>query len=314
MMNLDHLKVFYMAAIKKNFSETAKTLHLSQPTVSLQIQQLESVLDTKLFERTTKNIKLTKPGALLFQYAERIIQLEHEAIKEIALLSDSIQGNLHIGASLTIGESILPYIIGKYSKEYQGVSLNLEIFNSTQIIQWLKQHKIDLGFIESPIHDSELVHIPFMEDELVVISSTKDVHPLIGDKEVISPEELFALPLILREPGSGTRQVMEESLRKHKLNPSHLNIVLELGNTESIKASVESGMALSIISHSSIQKELLLGTLRKIRIEGITILRYFYAVYDKHKRNSLVEETFLDFLFQTHNPSSFSKSQIEYLI
>ncbi len=313
-MNLDHLKVFYVAAMKKNFSETAKSLHLSQPTVSLQIQQLESGLDTKLFERTTKNIKLTKPGKLLLQYAERIIELEKQAKKEIALLSESIQGNLNIGASLTIGESILPYMIGKYSREFPGVNLNMDIYNSTQIIQLLKNEDIDLGFIESPIYHSELVHLPFMEDELILISSATEIHPTIGDRQVINPEELFTLPLILREPGSGTRQVIEESLRKHDLNPGRLKVVLELGNTESIKAAVESGMALSIISQSSIQKELALGSLRKIRIQGISLLRNFFAVYDKNRPTSVPADAFLDFTLKTYNMSNSSISNIEYLI
>lgn len=313
-MNLDHLKVFYVAAVKKNFSETAKSLHLSQPTVSLQIQQLESVLDTRLFERTTKNIKLTKPGKLLFQFAEKIIELENLAKKEIALLSESIQGNLNIGASLTIGESILPPMIGKYSREFPGVNLNMDIYNSTQIIQLLKNQDIDLGFIESPIYHSELVHLPFMEDELVLISSASEIHPLIGDRNVISPEELFSLPLILREPGSGTRQVIEESLRKHDLNPGNLKVVLELGNTESIKATVESGMALSIISRSSIQKELALGTLRPIRIQGISLLRNFFAVYEKNKPTSVPADAFLDLILKTYESSRSSILNIEYSI
>ncbi|WP_134703862.1 selenium metabolism-associated LysR family transcriptional regulator [Ammoniphilus sp. YIM 78166] len=313
-MNLDHLKVFYVAAMKKNFSETAKSLHLSQPTVSLQIQQLESVLDTRLFERTTKNIKLTKPGKLLFQFAEKIIELENLAKKEIALLSESIQGNLNIGASLTIGESILPPMIGKYSREFPGVNLNMDIYNSTQIIQLLKNQDIDLGFIESPIYHSELVHLPFMEDELILISSAWEVHPLIGERNAISPEELFSLPLILREPGSGTRQVIEKTLRKHDLNPGKLNVVLELGNTESIKATVESGMALSIISRSSIQKELALGSLRTIRIQGISLLRNFFAVYEKNKPTSVPADAFLDLILKTYETSRSSIRSIEYSI
>lgn len=306
-MNLDHLKVFYVAATKRNFSETAKALHLSQPTVSLQIQQLETSLNCKLFERTTKNIRLTDSGKLLFRYAEQILQLINKTKKELALLSDSIHGDLKIGASLTIGEYILPYMIGKYRKEYPKVTLFMHIFNSNQIIQELLDEQIDLGFIESPISNPELVHLPFMEDELIIISSATENHPLIGAREIITPEELFTLPLIFREQGSGTRQVLEESLRKHQLDPSRLHIILELASTESIKAAVESGMALSIISQSAIQKELTLGTLRKLRIQGISLMRNFYAVFDKRRLNSLQADAFLDYVLKHHHAVPLSE-------
>lgn len=300
-MNFDHLKVFYVAATKRNFSETAKALHLSQPTVSLQIQQLEAYLEVKLFERTTKNIKLTDSGQLLFQNAERILHLVNQTKKELALLSESIHGSLNIGASLTIGEYILPYMIGKYQKEYPKVNLSLNIYNSTQIIQQLRYEEIDLGFIESSISHPELVHLPFLEDELILIGSTKNPHPMIGDRESITPDELFSLPLILREHGSGTRQVMEESLLKNQLDPSKLNIILELGSTESIKSTVESGMGLSIISKSAIQKELMLGSLRTIRLQGISLLRSFVAVFDRNRLLSVPADAFLEFLLKQYN-------------
>ncbi|RXT07204.1 selenium metabolism-associated LysR family transcriptional regulator [Ammoniphilus sp. CFH 90114] len=303
-MNFEHLKVFYVAATKKNFSETAKTLHLSQPTVSLQIQQLESLLNVKLFERTTKNIKLTDSGQLLYLYAGKIINLVNQTKKELDLLSSSIHGNLSIGASLTIGEYLLPYIIGKYQKEYPKVHLSMNIYNSSQIIQQLKNEQIDLGFIESTITDPELVYLPFSEDQLILISSAKDPHPMVKDRESILPSELFSLPLIVREHGSGTRQVMEESLLKHNLDPSKLNIILELGSTESIKATVESGMGLSIISESAIQKELRLGTLRTIRIQGISLLRNFSAIFVKNKLYSVPADSFLEFILKQYNATS----------
>lgn len=302
-MNFDHLKVFYVAATKRNFSETAKALHLSQPTVSLQIQQLESFLDVKLFERTTKNIRLTDSGQLLFQFAGKILQLVNQTKKELALLSDSIHGSLNIGASMTVGEYILPYMIGKYQKEYPKVNLSMNIYNSTQIIQQLRGEQIDLGFIESTISHPDLVHLPFLEDELILISSNKDGDPLLADRNSITPEELFSLPLILREQGSGTRQVLEENLIKHNLDPGKLNIILELGSTESIKATVESGMGLSIISKSAIQKELRLGTLRTIRIQGISLLRSFYAVFDKNRLFSVPADAFLEFLMKQYQVS-----------
>jgi DNA-binding transcriptional LysR family regulator len=295
-MNFDQLRVFYVAATQKNFSETAKILHLSQPSVSLHIRHLESSLNVKLFDRTTKSIKLTDSGKLLFDYAEQIFQLLDKAKKDLALLNESIHGELSIGASLTIGEHLLPYFLGKFKREYPKVNLHLKITNSHEIVHQLLNGEIHLGFIEADISHPDLFLHAFSEDELVVIASAKDPHPLVAHKETITPDELFSLPIILRERGSGTRQVMEESLRSNNLNPEQLKVVLELGNTESIKAVVESGMGVSIISQSAIGKELQLGTLRKVKIQGIHLRRLFYLAYDKHKVLTLPAESFLTFI------------------
>ena len=297
-MNLDHLKVFYVAATKKNFSETAKIMHLSQPTVSLQIQQLESTLNVKLFERTTKSIKLTDFGKVLFDYAEKILHLVDQAKKELYLLSESIHGELNVGASLTTGEYILPYLLGSFAKAYPKINLLMKTYNSHQIIQQLENEEIHIGFIEAPIEHEHLYQYPFLTDELVVISSVSDPPPLLKNKKFITANELFSLPIILREPGSGTRQVMEDRLRENQLDPTKLNVVLELGSTESIKATVESGLGISVISESSIQKELKLGTLKKVNIRGINLQRYFYLVYLENKIMPSTADVFLKFVLK----------------
>ncbi|MDC3412049.1 selenium metabolism-associated LysR family transcriptional regulator [Aquibacillus sp. 3ASR75-11] len=294
-MNLEHLKVFYTAATKRNFSETAKILHLSQPSVSLQIRQLEEHLNIKLFERTTKKIALTPAGELLYQYAEKIIRLVHKTEKEIEILSESIHGELHVGASLTVGEHVLPYVLGEYIKEFPNVDIKLKILNSEQIIEHLKNGIINLGFIESMISYPDLTQKPFLEDELVIIAPSSYADILIGENDVIEPNDVFSLPIILREKGSGTRQVVEEHLRKNGMDPDRLNVILELENTESIKSAVESGMGVSIISKSAIRKELKLKTLRAISIEGIKLTRYFYFVYDE-MNITLPSESFISFI------------------
>lgn len=300
-MHLEHLKVFYTAAKQKNFSETAKILHLSQPSVSLQIRQLEESLNVRLFDRTTKKISLTPVGKLLYQHAEKILEMITKTEKEIALLSESIHGDLKIGASLTIGEHVLPYVLGNYLKEYPKVNIKLKILNSEQIIEKLTNEEIHLGFIESMISYPDFTQTPFQEDELVIIASTKYSHILIDGYNQITPNDLFMLPIILREQGSGTRQVIEEHLRNNRLNPENLNIILELENTESIKSAVESGMGISIISKSAIQKELQLETIRAISLQGINMSRFFYSVYDD-KKLSLPSESFISFI-HTHYQS-----------
>lgn len=244
-----------MVAVKKNFSETAKALHMSQPSVSLQIRQLEDSLSTQLFNRTTKKVYLTPSGELLFKSAKIILKQINDTKKELQHLSESIQVNLIIGASLTIGEYILPYLFGNFKQKYPNVNIVLKIYNSQQIVEKLYDGEINLGFIESMISYPEFVQDTFLEDELIIISS--------GHTSAdISIEDLSKMPFILREEGSGTRQVIEETLRKNNLNPTKLIVVLELENTESIKSAVESGMGISILSKVAVQKELSLKTLK----------------------------------------------------
>lgn len=308
-MNLEHLKVFYVVAKGNSFSETAKKLHLSQPSVSLQIQQLENSLSTKLFERTTKRITLTPAGKLLYTYAEKILNLVHETQREISLLSESVHGDLNIGASLTIGGYILPYILGKYQKEYPNVNLILKLDNSDEVIEKLSNQDIHLGFIESFNINRDVQQLPFMEDELVIIAAPSLFHSMI-DKEEITADELFALPMIMREKGSGTRQVVEESLRKYQLNPADLNVILELENTEAIKSAVESGMGISIISKSAIKKELQLGVLREVFIEHVRLKRYFTLIY-KEEALTPPSESFLSFTSQYYQIERFPNEAIK---
>jgi LysR family transcriptional regulator, transcriptional activator of the cysJI operon len=304
-MNIEHLKVFYVVAKGNSFSETAKILHLSQPSISLQIQQLESTLATKLFERTTKRISLTPTGELLYKYAEKILNLVHETKKEISLLSESIHGDLIIGASLTIGGYILPYILGRYQKEFPNVKLILKLDNSQQVIEKLSNQEIHVGFIESLKIYPDVQQIPFMEDELVIITSPGLYHLSDYGKVDITPDELFSLPMIMREQGSGTRQVVEESLRRFQLDPSKLNIILELENTEAIKSAVESGLGISIISKSAIKKELQLGVLQEVSIRGIRLKRKFTFIYNEETL-TLPSESFFSFIQQYYQLANFS--------
>lgn len=281
-----------MAAMKKNFSETAKALHMSQPSVSLQIRQLEESLDTKLFNRTTKKVYLTPAGELLFNSAKNILKQVNDTKKEIKQLEQSVHGNLLIGASLTIGEYILPYLFGEFKRKYPNVNIVLKIYNSQQIAEKLDDEEINLGFIESMISYPQFVQEAFLDDELMVISS--DHIPDATDSEILI-EKLFSLPLILREEGSGTRQVIEESLRKYNVNPAKLKVILELENTESIKSSVESGMGISIISKVAVQKELTLKTLKSYSIKDINLKRSLYYIYNDTNL-SLPSQVFLEFI------------------
>ncbi|OCA83953.1 selenium metabolism-associated LysR family transcriptional regulator [Pseudobacillus wudalianchiensis] len=275
-MNLEYLRLFYAVANNKNFSQTAKELHISQSSVSLQIKHLEEMLQTKLFERTTKKVELTPAGQILYKKAKKLLFLMNEIQNELQELKGEVAGHLNIGASLTIGEHVLPFLIANYKKLYPLVDVHLKMCNSEQIIEKLYKHELNLGFIESMLSYPNLKQVPFQEDELILIASCSSN---IVEGNSISKEELVTLPFIIREKGSGTRQVIEGSLRKNEVNPDNLRTVLELEHTESIKSAVEADIGISIISKSAVKKELQLGTLKEVKIDGVKLTRQFYMVY-----------------------------------
>ncbi|MFD6442921.1 LysR substrate-binding domain-containing protein, partial [Peribacillus sp. NPDC060186] len=251
---------------------------MSQPNISMQIRQFEESLNIKLFKRTTRKVDLTPAGQILFHSAERILNLIHQTEKEIALLSDSTHGVLNIGASMTIGEHIFPYVLGKFKKEYPNVQIILEIYNSDQIIEKLVNEEIHLAFVQSMITYPKYRQRPFFKDELIIIAANDFILSRLNNcDQSIHLDDIFSLPLILREAGSGTRQVIEDYLKRNNYNPENLQVILELENTQSIKSAVESGMGISIISRASVQHELRLKTLRELSIKGMNLKRDFYS-------------------------------------
>ncbi|WP_099364639.1 selenium metabolism-associated LysR family transcriptional regulator [Fredinandcohnia onubensis] len=277
-MNFDQLKTFVTVADKKNFSESAKTLYLSQPTITSQIKSLERHLNTTLFERTTKQVELTASAKIFYKYAKEIIRLSESAEKEISDLHGEIHGQLKVASSLTIGENILPQLLGSFKENYPLIELSIDITNTDQILLQIKDHVLDLGLIEAPVKDPDLILQPFMKDELILIAPCDFFG---ADKVDITMKELFHLPLVLREKGSGTRTVMVQCIKKHGYTPTKLNVVLELGSTEAIKQAVEAGLGFSIISKNAIKKELNLNLLKAYPIRDILFSRYFYTVYHR---------------------------------
>lgn len=277
-MNYEKLVTFITVAEKKSFSEAAKILYLSQPTITNQIKSLEEYLNTTLFERTTKQVQLTQAANVLYRYAKEIIKLSKIAEKEILKMSEQVYGDLEIACSLTIGENILPQILKGFREEYPLVQISVDIINTTHILEKIKDHVLDIGLIEAPVEDQELYVEPFLEDELIFVAAPSYFEE---EKTNITLPELKELPLVLRENGSGTRSVMNQHLLSKGLNPIDLNVVLELGSTEAVKSAVESGLGVSVLSKSAIKKELQLGLLKTYPICDVSFSRYFYIVYHR---------------------------------
>ena len=215
------LRTFLTVARKASFSAAARELHLSQPAVSMQIQQLEEQYGVRLFDRLDRGIKLTPAGVIFQGYAREILAMYEGARSELMRCSGRIMGDLHIGATLTLGGYVLPRMMGLFKHKYPEVNLLLQVDNTELIVRSLADETYDICFIEGPFQHPKIKKEFLAEDELVLAVSTK--HPWATRKSVSVPE-LLEEKLVLREPGSGTREVFKDALEEagyawRRLNP-----------------------------------------------------------------------------------------------
>lgn len=292
-LNYHQLHIFYTVAERGSFSAAAQALHMTQPAVTMQIQSLEDYFGTKLLIRSTKRIELTEAGHTLYPFAKQSIELIRETEQAMSRFTHMLEGRLQLGASLTIGEYVLPRMLGPFGQQYPHISIIMKVMNTSQIIEDIMNHQLNFGLVEAPVHHPDMVSEPVMEDELKLIVPIG--HPL-ADKDIVTLEETIAYPFILREKGSGTRQVMEQGLKRKGIDPNQIRTVMELGSNGAIKSAVEAGVGITIISPSSVKHETALGLLRVIDIEDISFKRQFYSIHLKSTLLPVSAATFLTFL------------------
>lgn len=269
--------VFRAVAEQRSFRKAAEELYLSQPAVSLQIKALEEDLGVQLFDRTGARITLTEAGRVLLGYSQQLSALRAQAEHEIAALSGEHSGHLALGASTTIAQYVLPRLLAEFRREHPRVYPTLISGNTEQIVNAVEKQKIALGFIEGPARSRDVKTEPFLEDELVLIASTS--HEL-AERNLISCAELAAIPLLMREHGSGTRNVIELAFGQQGIKRSSLHVVMELDSTEAIKSAVEAGLGVGFVSRWAIAKDLRLESSFKIvNVEGLRIKRKFLIAY-----------------------------------
>lgn len=292
-INFHQLHIFHTVADRGSFSAAAQALHMTQPAVTMQIQALEEYLGTKLFRRSTKKIELTEAGKELMVYARRSIELVKETERAMARFTHMLQGRLLLGASLTVGEYILPRLLGPFSREYPNISIQMKVMNSSQIVEEMLKRQLTFGLIESQADHAEIKTEPVLSDELRLV--VPKGHPLSG-RGAVGMDEVLTYPFILREQGSGTRQVMEEALKKYGIPGEDMKIVMELGSTGAIKSAVEAGLGISFLSQAAVKHELALGVLDIVPVRGIRFERHFFAAYLKSDLLPISAVTFLQFL------------------
>ena len=256
------LRVFVTAARTLSFSKCAAVLNITQPAVSRHIGELEARYGMPLFSRGTSGVTLTKAGELLLSHAERLLSAYQKMDYDMDLLSQTSQGRLSIGASTTIAMYLLPPVLAAFMERSGGVEVSMLSGNSENVEQWLRDGTVDIGFVENASRRPWLHYEPLMADELVAL-------------EAVTPDELRGLPLVLREKGSGTREIIERALNRCDIRVEDLNVVIELSSTEAIKSFVRSSDTLAIVSVIALHRELADGSLRIVDIDGIDMPREF---------------------------------------
>jgi DNA-binding transcriptional LysR family regulator len=285
------LQVFHTVARLLSFTKAAETLHMTQPAVTFQVRQLEEYFNTRLFDRTHNRISLTDAGNLVYKYADRIFELYNEMEHSVREMTGEISGALTIGASTTIAEYMLPSLLGDFKAKYPEVNIHLKVSNTDGIVSMVENNIIDLGVVEAPVGNKNLVVESCSPDRLVAIVPPS--HPE-AKRQSLTYADLHKYPFICREEGSGTREVINEWLKKDIDNNEDLNISMELGSPEAVKGAVEAGMGISVVSSATIQKELKLGTLVAINLDPI-LERPFSFVHQKQKFRVRVMEELLEF-------------------
>jgi len=288
---MKQLEAFLRVAELKSFTKAAQQLFMSQPAVSFQIKSLEEELQVSLFRRGDKKVLLTEAGRLLYPEARQMVghfQRVKDALEELRGLKT---GRLAVGGSTVPGEYVLPGMIGLFKRRYPGITVSLKIGDSREVAALVREWEIDLGVTGAPVDAEGISCRPWLQDRLAVVAAPG--FPAGGE---LAAAEMVARPLVLREAGSGTRQVLEESLRKLDLSLADCPQAMELGSTRAVISAVEAGLGLGVVSAWAAAEPLALGRLVEIAVAGLDLDRSFYLVRQEAGLGSFALDAFYDFL------------------
>jgi DNA-binding transcriptional LysR family regulator len=296
MIDIIKLETFIYAAESLSFSEAAKRLNLSQPTVSYHVKALEKDLGTTLFERTGNKLHLTEAGRLLLPRARKLFHQSNEMEELLSSLQDGVVGELRLACSTTAGKYILPQLAARFCQRYPGIRVSILRCVSGNVTERLLANEAHLGVVSYEIQEENIEHQEFFNDVINLI--VPKGHPW-AMRRVIEPEELINEPLIIREPTSGTRRMMLSQLAKYDISLDDLNIFMELGNAEAIVRTVSAGYAVSFVSTLASACPLERGNVVDVQVKGFGIYRKIYMIRKQLDIPHRAQEVFWNFV---HSP------------
>lgn len=300
-MNLRHatlnqLRIFLAVARNKSFARAAEELHLSPPTLSLQVKQLSETVGQPLFEQLGKKIYLTAAGTTLAEASEDIEARLQRLAEDLAALQGVERGSLKL-AILTTVKYTVPKLLGGFCAAHPGIDVAMVVGNREKLLQRLAGNEDDLYIMGQPPEQMNVISEALADNPLVLVAPPK--HPLVGQRG-IAPKKLAHEPFILREPGSGTRLTAEIFFASQGVV---LRNRLEVGSNEAIKQTVAGGLGLAVLSIHTVAAELTLGELAQLDVQGFPLIRRWHVVYPRGKRLSAAATAFKDWLF-THSPQT----------
>ena len=294
-MDLEQLNIFIKVATLKNFTRAAESLYLSQPTISSRVKALEEEIGVLLFDRSRpRELSLTEEGKIFWDYAQQMLNLYNEFLQNINLDQNSVSGYLRIGASSVPGIFILPVLLNGFKKQYNRVKTSVLIKDSAEVIDGVLDYIFDIGFVGYRENDPRLIFLDIAEDELCLITPAglleeKGLSP--GD--TVPLETFFNLDLILREPGSATRRVLEQQLNEIGFTTNDFKSIMYMDDLEGIKQSVRQGLGSSVVSRYSVEDYLTAGFVDVYNIESLILKRRFYLVYHQNRVLNIASMSFI---------------------
>jgi DNA-binding transcriptional LysR family regulator len=293
-LTMQQLEALIHLVEERSFSRAARKMHLTQPSLTKHIRNMEEALGAKAVNRASRSLALTPEGKVLYDYARRIVRLRDEARERVLRLRETESGDILIAASTIPATYILPHAIGGFRKKFPGIRATVHTADSSDVIETVLHNGAEIGFIGKKPSGGKLVVEELWKDRLVL--AVPSGHSW-ANRRSIRGAELSGAPFVIREKGSGTREAFEECLREtsgHGL--PHFNIAAELGSSEAVKEAVIAGLGISVISVHAIRRELKAGILSALAIEGCPIERSFYLIYRRQFDLMTHHKIFIEFI------------------
>jgi len=293
-ISMQQLEALFYLVEERSFSRAAKRMFLTQPSLSKHIKNLEDVVDTKIINRQNTGVSLTPEGEVLYGYAKKILKLRSEAGEKVSRISENASGNVSVSASTIPATYILPQVLKNFSISYPNIKIHIQTTDSEETLEMILDNRYEIGFIGKQSLNRKLISEPLWDDCLILVVPKN--HPW-SKESFVTFESLCKEPFIMRERGSGTRDVLEDYVLKNTgRRLAQFNVVCEMGSSEAVKEAVMVGLGVSILSIHAVKREIAKGDLVCIPMQDFSIRRNFYLIYKRQLHLSYPQRLFLEFV------------------